>query len=282
MRAWTGRNAEVTAELHITATVEKGLRALLGSARTVEAPETEYSPEAATLEEEALEQARAQVAARWAASLNIGEEGACLIHQSERYPTGPHPDGPEIVLEVGTLLGELVAWPAHQVAIQLGRVPPAECSELVRLRVSREGKSLAWLQRAPVTPPFGVERDRAAFVRMLGARGFLLWLAGLLAEGGGQDESDWLTDTPRKSKELGAHLMLDASLPTLEEMLAAWARDPKKFREIEQRVSQYLPAVLEQAKEEEAETADMLRRFDDLWCKLRNGLGIVESKGIPR
>jgi hypothetical protein len=280
MRAWTGRNAEVTAELHITATVEKGLKALLGSARTVEAPDTEYSPEAATLEEEALERARAQVAARWAARLNNGEEGVCLIHQSERYPTGPHPDEPEIVLEVGTLLGELVAWPAHQAAIQLGRVPSAECSELVRLRVSREGKSLAWLQRAPVTPPFGEERDRAAFVRLLGARGFLLWLAGLLAEGGGQDESDWLTDAPRKSRELGPDLMLDASLPTLEEMLAAWARDPKKFREIERRVSQYLPAVLEQAKDEEAETAEMLRRFDDLWCKLRSGLGIVESRGI--
>ena len=76
--------------------------------------------------------------------------------------------------------------------------------------------------------------------------------------------------------------MLDASLPTLEEMLTAWARDPRKFREVERRVSQYLPAVLEQASEEEPQLADMLKRFDDLWCKLRSGLGIVESKGRHR
>jgi hypothetical protein len=33
MRAWTGRNAEVTAELLVTETIEKGLKTLLGSAR---------------------------------------------------------------------------------------------------------------------------------------------------------------------------------------------------------------------------------------------------------
>jgi hypothetical protein len=282
MRAWSGRNAEVTAELQITETVEKGLRALLGSARTIEAPDTEYSAEAATLEEEALERARAQVAARWAAHLSIDEDGARLIHQSEHYPAGPHPDESEVVLEVGTLHGGLVAWPSQQVLIQLGPVPPAERSELVRLRISRGDKSLAWLQRAPVTPSFGEERDRAAFVRLLGARGFLLWLAALLADDGGENEGDWMTSESRKAKGFGVDAMLDASLPTLEEMLAAWARDPKKFRVIERRVSQYLPAVLEQAKEEEPQTADMLRRFEDLWGKLRSGLGIVESKGTLR
>ena len=61
---------------------------------------------------------------------------------------------------------------------------PAERSEFVRLRVSRGDKGLSWLQRAPAEPPFGEDRDRAAFVRFLGARGFLLWLAGLLADDG--------------------------------------------------------------------------------------------------
>ncbi|MFD2497615.1 hypothetical protein ACFSTI_00435 [Rhizorhabdus histidinilytica] len=65
-------------------------------------------------------------------------------------------------------------------------------------------------------------------------------------------------------------------------MLAAWARDPEKFREIEQRVSQYLPAVLEEARQEDPQTGDMLRRFDDLWGKLRSGLGVAEIKGKRR
>ena len=54
---------------------------------------------------------------------------------------------------------------------------------------------------------------------------------------------------------LGANPTLNSSLPTLEEMLAAWARDPDKFSEIERRVSQYLPAVLDQADREEPQTA---------------------------
>jgi hypothetical protein len=60
-------------------------------------------------------------------------------------------------------------------------------------------------------------------------------------------------------------------------VLSAWTRDPKKFKDIERRVSQYLPAVLDQAKQEEPQSAEMLMRFDDLWRKLSSGLGVVES-----
>lgn len=279
MRAWTGRNAEVTAELVVTEQVERGLKALLGSARLIEAPLVEHTPDAAALEEEALERARAQVAARWAAQLAFDDEGACLAHRSDLHPGGPHPDLPDIVLEVGTLYGELVAWPCGQTIVPLGPIAPAERSEFVRLRVSRGGKGLSWLQRAPADPPFGEDRDRAAFVRFLGARGFLLWLAGLLANDGREGEGDWTNDESRDRADPGVNPALDSSLPTLEEMLAAWARDPGKFREIERRVSQYLPAVLQEARQEDPRTADMLRRFDDLWGKLRSGLGVAEIKG---
>ncbi|KRE12664.1 hypothetical protein ASE66_19360 [Bosea sp. Root483D1] len=278
MRAWTGRNAEVTAELVITEVVEKGLKALLGSARLVQAPETEYAPDAAVLEEEALERARAQVAARWAATLGIDEDEACLTHRSDLYPGGPHPDEPDIVLEVGTLHGGLIIWPARQDEVRLGAVVPAERSEFVRLRVSRGDKGLSWLQRAPAEPAFGEDRDRAAFVRFLGARGFLLWLAGLLADDGRLSEGDWTDERRQDRKGSGANSALDLSLPTLEEMLAAWARDRDMFREIERRVSDYLPAVLELAADEDPQTAAMLRRFDDLWTKLRIGLG-ADARG---
>lgn len=282
MRAWDGRNAEVTSELLITETIEKGLRALLGSARLVEAPSREYEPDAAALEEDALERARAQVAARWAAALSIDDEGIRLIHRSDLHPGGPHPDETDIVLEVGVLHGELLVWPVQEDFVHLGQVAPAERSEFVRLRVSRGDKSLSWLQRAPADPPFGEDRDRAAFVRFLGAKGFLLWLASLFTDDDGSGEGDWTTDEPQKRGDLGAGSAPDSSLPTLEEMLAAWARDPDKFREIERRVSQYLPAVLEQARQEDPQTAEMLRRFDELWGKIRSGLGVAERKGKRR
>lgn len=282
MRAWTGRNAEVTAELLVTEPVEKGLKALLGSARLVEAPGIEHSPDAAALEEEALERARTQVAARWAAVLSVDDEGVRITHRSDLHPGGPHPDESDIVVEVGALHGELRAWPAQQVVVHLGPVVPAERSEFVRLRVSRGDKGLSWLQRAPAEPPFGEDRDRAAFVRFLGARGFLLWVAGLLADDGRQGEGDWTNDDLQARVGLGPNPTLDSSLPTLEEMLAAWARDPDKFREIERRVSQYLPAVLDQADREEPQTAAMLKRFDVLWGKVRSGLGAAEIRGKRR
>lgn len=279
LRAWTGRNVEVTAELLISETIEKGLQALLGSARYVEAPGMEYSPDAATLEEEALERARAQVAARWAADLSIDDGTMRLAHRSDLYPGGPHPDEADIALEVGALHGELMAWPKEQVVVHLGEVVPAERSEFVRLRVGRAGKSLSWLQRAPADPPFGEDRDRAAFVRFLGARGFLVWLAGLLADDDRQGEGDWTVDEPPQRPGPGVNPAHYSSLPTLEEMLAAWARNPDRFHEIERRVSRYLPAVLEQARQEDSQTAEMLQRFDDLWAKLRHGLGTAGING---
>jgi hypothetical protein len=282
LRAWTGRNAEVTAELLVTELIEKGLKALLGSARLVEALSMEHSPDADALEEEALERARTQVAARWAVVLSVDDEGVRLTHRSDLYPSGPHPDEVDIVLEVGALHGEPIAWPAQQVVVHLGPVVQAERSEFVRLRVSRGDKGLSWLQRAPAEPPFGEDRDRAAFVRFLGARGFLLWVAGLLADDGRQGEGDWTNDDLQARVGLGTNPTLDWSLPTLEEMLAAWARDPDKFREIERRVSQYLPAVLDQAEREEPQTALILKRFDVLWSKLRSGLGAAEIKGRRR
>src|SRR5690606_38213400 len=108
------------------------------------------------------------------------------------------PDEADILLEVGALHGELVVWPAQQAVVHLGPVAPAERSEFVRLRVSRGGKGQSWLQRAPAKPPFGEDRDRAAFVRLLGARGFLLWVAGLLAGDNSQGEGDWRIDEPQK------------------------------------------------------------------------------------
>lgn len=281
MRAWTGRNVEVVAELRISEPVERGLKALLGSAKLCEAIKTEYTPEEATLEEEALERARAQVSARWASRITIDVEGVHITQEQEQQLGGPHPDELDITLEVGMLHGDLINWPAKQATVLLGAAPLAECSELVRLRVSRGGKGLSWLQRAPSTPSLGEERDRAAFVRLLGARGFLIWLAGLLADDGREGEGDWTNEVRREPSGAQDTPMFDAALPTLEEMLAAWARDAKKFREIEQRVSQYLPAVLVHAEREEPEAAEMLKRFDDLWRKLRIGLGTA-PKGASR
>jgi hypothetical protein len=281
MRAWTGRNAEVTAKLHVTGAVEKGLMALINSARIVDAPANEYQTDATALEEEALERARAQVAARWAGTLNIDGDEIGLVHDSDRHPNGPHPEEADILLEVGSLRGELKTWPRGQAAVMLGATPLAERSEFVRLRVSRGETGLSWLQRAPTEPPFGEDRDRAAFVRLLGAKGFLLWVAGLLADDGRDGDSDWTIEKQADRATPRTNPALDPLLPTLEDMLTAWSRDQGRFREIRRRVSDYLPAVLEQSDQEDPKAAEMLRRFETLWSKLLIGLG-EERKGMRR
>ncbi len=281
MRAWTGRNAEVTAKLHVTGVVEKGLKALINSARIVDTPANEYQPDATSLEEEALERARAQVAARWAGTLNIDGDEIGLVHDSDRHPNGPHPEEADILLEVGSLRGEPKTWPRGQAAVMLGATPLAERSEFVRLRVSRGETGLSWLQRAPTEPPFGEDRDRAAFVRLLGAKGFLLWVAGLLADDGRDGDSDWTIEKQADRATPRTNPALDPLLPTQEDMLTAWSRDQGRFREIRRRVSDYLPAVLEQSDQEDPKGAEMLRRFETLWSKLLIGLG-EERKGKRR
>jgi hypothetical protein len=272
MRAWDGRNAEVNAELSVTDAVEKGLKALLGSARLVTAPAKEYAELPADLEEEALERARAQVAVRWAATLKVESESACLVQRDGRPSDGPHPDNLRIKLEVGSLFGELREWQRGKGKVELGPMLLAEQSELVRVRVSGAGGALSWLQRAPADPPFDVERDRAAFIRLLGARGFLLWLARLLADDSGSGEEDWTIERPQERFDHSAVPTLDLDLPTLEEILAAWSRDRDRFREIERRVSDYLPAVRDHARREEPKIAELISSFEDLWTKLRIGL----------
>jgi hypothetical protein len=218
------------------------------------------------------------VAARWAASLSSDGEDLCLSHHSDRYPDGPHPDQAGIALEVGTLYGELHSWtPAHPI-LHIGAVVPAERSELVRLLLSHKRKSISWLQRAPADPPFGEDRDRAAFVRLLGAKGFLRWLASLLADDERQTGGDWTNDDHNNRSDCRKAPVSDGSLPTLEEMLAAWGRNTNRFNEIERRVALYLPSVLEQADQEDPETADMLRRFDDLWKMVCSGLRVTRQR----
>ncbi|SPA36247.1 conserved hypothetical protein [Cupriavidus taiwanensis] len=271
MRGWSGRNAEVMADLLVSEGVADGLLALLGAAEPVDAPTSEHVADQDELDEKALEEARAQVAARWAVVLSVHEPDLLLCQSSGAQPEWPHPGASDIELEAGSLHGELLRWPRGQIVLNLGAVGPAERSEFVRLRVSRAGKGLSWLQRAPAEPPFGKSRDRDAFVQLLGGRGFLRWIANLLSDDERQGEGDWTSE----HGEYGDSRLpqtLDGFLLTLEEMLSAWSRDPAKFRDIEHKVSLYLPAVLKHAGQEDPETRRLLMSFRGLWMLVRKGL----------
>ncbi|VVO67785.1 hypothetical protein PS858_01130 [Pseudomonas fluorescens] len=284
MRAWSGRNVEVMARLRIDKQVEQGLLALLGSARPVEHPKVEYEPDTAAIEQELLERARAQVAARWAVRQSIMHQQLWLEQQEGDMWSGPHPDHPDIVLEVGTLCGALQRWPANHRRIEIEPPPAAERSDFVLLRVSYGDRGLCWLQRAPTDPELGEERDRAAFVHFLGAHGFLRWVSAMLAEEGGHTDADWRSPGSGKGDDQqGSTASWEAWMPTMEDILAAWSPDSTVFPAIEQRVSRYMPALLERARHDEAwDTLVLLQRFEALWGQVYEGLGVGSSRKKPR
>lgn len=281
MRGWSGRNAEVMADLLVSEGVANGLMALLGAAEPVDVPTSEHVADQDELDEKALEEARAQVAARWAAVLSVHELDILLCLSPGAHPEAPHPDASDIELEAGSLHGELLLWPRGQTELNLGAVSPAERSEFVRLRVSRAGKGLSWLQRAPAEPPFGKSRDRDAFVQLLGGRGFLRWIANLLLDDERQGEGDW-TNGHGEQGDSRSLQPLDGLLPTLEEMLSAWSRNPAKFRDIEDKVSLYFPAVLKHIGQEDPETRRLLMSFRKLWEMVRKGLQTARTAGNGR
>src|SRR3546814_2991023 len=122
--AGSGRNAEATLALRITEGVEVGLKALVGAARCIPVPEREFEPDAVTLEEEALERARAQVAVRWGATLAVEGENLRIEQDPAQYPGGPHPDEAGTVLEIGALNGDLRVWPSSEKNTPWGTVTP--------------------------------------------------------------------------------------------------------------------------------------------------------------
>src|SRR3546814_21190565 len=79
-------------------------------------------------------------------------------------------------------------------------------------------------------------RDRAAFVRLLGTRGFLLWLADLLADDGREGEGVWTIEQVAERLGAGVDATLSSALPTLDEMLAAWEGVWPTFRSGERRL----------------------------------------------
>ncbi len=271
-RGWDGRNAEVMALLAIDERVEQGLRALLGSARVTPPRSQARVAEAEAEQTQALEQARAQVAARWAAELAFEPERTRLF-QAPGGAESPHPDAADLVLQVACLQGAWQVWPRGQGEVALEAVPAAERSEFVQLRLSQGGSALSWLQRARAQPCLDEDRDNAAFVRFLGTRGFLAWLAALLeGDEDGQGSGDWTVEEKRQRDAGDLDKGRDACLPTLEGMLAAWSRDRERFEQVGQRVERYLSALSRHAESQSAEEAALLAQFRTLWDTLADGL----------
>lgn len=267
-RGWNGPNTEVVTELSVTPDIAAGLDDFIKSARTVQRDELKEVIEANQVDEQ-LEEARKQVASSWDVNQQCDAEGRFLSSA-----TDPNPAAPEVTLSVGLLGAEQVPWPRETTTVRLPQVAASEVTEFVCCRLALGDSSISWLQRAPMDPPPGDERDRQALARYLKPRFFLMWIRSLLTgDAGGEGGGDWDKDDDPPPPRRVSISAPNWWAPTIEEVLKAWSRDPASLALIDKKVRHYLKLYEEQIDvEQTVEERAVVAEFHCVWQILRQEL----------
>jgi len=244
-RGWNGPNTEVIAEMDVTSEVTAGLDDFVKSATTIRHDELGDAVEPDEIEER-LEEARKYVAGFWSITQRLDDLGPMLESKAD-----PNPPDTGVELSVGLLGAVQVPWPRGTAMLSLPHVDQGEITELVRCRLAIGDASVSWLQRAPIDPPPGEERDRQALARYLDPRTFLLWIRSLLTgepfgDGGGDWDDQANSQSRRASRKTGPTWWA----PTIEEVLKSWSRDPSSLILIDKKVRQYLKLYEQQTDSE--------------------------------
>lgn len=268
MRAWKGRNVEIIAQISAPAALGTGLRELLGQAQPVSITSLAHDATPETQEvQDRLNDARREVAARWTGRLARAGNQFSIEGNAP-----PHPQDPEIAIDVGLATGSLVPWPRDECHVELGVFPPSLHTELIQVRLRLGEHDSIWLQRVPVSPAIDDGRDRAALAQHLGPRAFLEWIQALLNgnAAAGAPEDDWDQERTNSSADLSAEIPFAAV--TLEDILSCWARDRAAFARADARMGDYLEMLIAQANKADATGEAQLRSLQDLWHTVRTEL----------
>lgn len=264
-RAWEGRNFEIVAELSVTKAVMDGIKSFVDECER-------FKPDAKTTDEDAdeelLEDARKGLSGRW--SLRQQVENGQLVVLASAPPPLPNR---RLRLEVAPFGGAWHIWNPDVTCLVIPDIQPAERSDLLQVRVSKGGKSCAWLQTAPCEPSPDVERDRAVIARYLDVRTFFLWLQSLLSDGAVPDGGgDWDGDDDDKTKppNRGSPRPKDHECAiAVEDILHAWAKDPTTFQATHEKVGAYLNELERAAREQKrTDEVEVLQGFRKLWTAL--------------
>jgi hypothetical protein len=267
-RGWQGRNMEIVAELAIDHEVAAGIEAFVDTCERCTPASTAAKVDEV---EKALENARKALSGRWSLRQLI-RDGALDIVASAPPPI----TNPDIAVEVATMGGDWKTWPPDADRVLLSRLREWERTDFVQIRVRLGDMVGAWLQIAPCDPPPDEKRDHGLIAQYLDPHTFLWWLRSLLADrqveaAGG----DWDTDGDgsQGARPNGSHAADLASMPTIEEILRAWARDSSAFKNADQKVKTYLSELERRAAEDEAAAdVDLLRMFRKTWDTLAGEL----------
>lgn len=267
-RAWDGRNIEVVAATQVSRDTADALMEFAANGE-----EFKPSPTRLTVNphEQALEHARKTLSAGWTLRQEFHDAEAWII-ASAPPPLG----GSGVRLEVAALGGNWNQWPDGENRRLLPGLRVAHRSDLVQVRLLSGDRMCAWLQLAPCDPPPDAARDCALIGQYLDPRTFLLWIRSLLAdEPAHSSDTDWDDDGEgRKGAGASGDNRSDLGLlPSVEEILRAWARDADAFRSADEKVTTYL-SELERRAAESNSPADvqLLQTFQKTWNTLASEL----------
>jgi hypothetical protein len=130
----------------------------------------------------------------------------------------------------------------------------------------------SWLHFAPCDPPPDEERDRALIAQYLDPRTFLEWVRSMLNnEPARPSGGDWDTETTKQTRsDFNERITPDLTLmPTVEDILRAWARDSAAFATADEKVRAYLNELERRAKESGMDAdLELLQKFEQTWSTL--------------
>jgi hypothetical protein len=267
-RAWDGRNYEVVAQIRLTR--PEPAQALEEFVAGCQRFVPDSVAVADDLDEIALEEARNDLAYEWLISQRLEGDQPVVVSRTG-YPSFKNAG---IHLDVASLgQEEWVPWPLGAQEVTLAPLQAWQFSDFLQVRLSLHERTCAWIQLARFVPPIDQKRDRALIAQYLGLATYFLWLRTLLADelrpgGGGWDTP---SDSPPPANVAGSAALVTASMvPTLEEILRSWARNPAAFAEADSMVTDYLEEMECRATAE----ADlrMLSEFRKTWSTIVSGL----------
>lgn len=267
-RGWAGRNYEVVAGLHIGRDVANAIEEFAAEGESFKPNPV---PSVIDQDEQAVEQARKLLSGSWTLRQQVGQ------HEVEVIASASPPLAERAVtLEIAALGGARAVWPRDANRVVLPGLRLSQRSNFLQVRLSCGGKKCEWLQVAPCDPPPDVDRDRALIAQYLDPRTFLLWLRSVLADAPPQGGTgDWDDDNGKRNgvghqDESTVDVGL---LPTVEEILRAWARDASAFGSADEKVKSYLSELQRRADEDgNRNDAELLKTFRRSWDTLASEL----------
>lgn len=274
-RGLDGPNAELLAELDVPTEVAEDLTRYVKDGEPFDRKAVEFDPELMTRRaaERALDDAMLIVVGA-EMELSRGPDGMRLTSKTsfDEFLTGHS-------LEVWLLTRSdaVAAWPsgAKWVLLVPGAVPLKSETVLVCFRAERRTRDCAprtWAQAVPFPGHDADARDRAATAAYIGLAGASAWMRAQLEGIVGVEQATWTGAQRWAGSEFAG---AGEELPlALEEVLAAWARDPDEFETRAGRLEETLAALgteLAQLPNEEQDNAAIARwtEIEQFWAAIR-------------